>query len=344
MSDLYSRYLKLCEQFGMLSGISFELTNFCNFSCTHCYRVHGKSFLSPDLFYKALTEAENLGAIMVGFNGGEPTLHPQFLEFAQSVLCRGMHLTVLTNGSGLTNEVVDTLMPWRKGIHFQLSIYGTNPESGYKITGVPNAFQVSLDCGLKLQHLGFDLQVALLVLASTASDIRTFIAYLRSEEINYGLMPQLSIIENGDKSPHSLAASDDQLIGLLPFKSAFLADSAEPIVFPISNSSSTIACGAGITTFGIRVDGRILPCQVFSDPVLGNIATDSLNFALHCDARKQFLFDNGIPENCLSCALFSNCTRCPADALAETGSLTGIPSESCRIAKLRAKFHIDSSK
>jgi len=342
MSELYSRYVQLCEETGKLAGISFELTNYCNFSCKHCYRVHGNTFLEPEYFYKALSEAEALGAIMIGFNGGEPTLHPNFLEFASAVLKRGMHLSVLTNGSGLNDEVLDALQTWRKGVYFQYSLYGVDNRTGANITGVPEAFETAFSSVLDLQRHGFDLRVALLVISETADGLPELVARLRDMDIRTGLNPQLSVLENGDKVPLQLSATDDQIIRVLPFEGNWATEPNEPTAVLDGVNHRTVACSAGETSFGLRADGSIVPCQVFTAPVLGHISTDSLDSVLHGEARAQFLATNVIPDKCRACDLFSNCMRCPADAMFETGELAGIPQESCRIARLRAKMHVDS--
>jgi len=344
MSDLYARYINLCQETGHLAGVSFELTNQCNYRCSHCYRVHGQRFLEPGHFRKALDEAESLGAIMVGFNGGEPTIHPLFFQYAVSVLQRGMHLSVLSNGSGLTDEMLDALTRWRLGIHLQVSLYGTSPLSGEAITGVPDAFEATLARIFDLQTRGFDLRVSLLALEATAEGLPALIHGLREREIHIGLIPQISVSENGSTIPLGLRAPDDHLLPLFAFEGDWdTKDPLEPTI-ELRSEDDSLACNAGVTSLGIRADGSILPCLICTGPVLGNISADTLESVLQGEARRRFLETNVIPDNCRACEVRRFCLRCPADAMFETGSLTGIPEESCRIAKLRAKFHIDSRK
>ncbi len=344
MSELYSRYVQLCEENGKVDAISFELTNFCNFSCKHCYRVHGNIFLEQEYFHKTLLEAEALGAIMINFNGGEPTLHPHFFDFARHVLEHGMHLSVLTNGSGLTDPLLDALSPWCKGVYFQFSLYGISPQTCFDITGEPDAFEKTISRILAVHRHGFDLRVTLLALGETADGLPALISRLRDEGINIGLIVQLNSLENGQRPAPMLYATDDQILRLLPFSGNWETDHLEPTATWNGDPRRTIACSAGITSFGIRADGRIVPCQVFTSPDLGHVSTDSLASVLAGEARRRFLEANMIPDTCRNCDLWNFCMRCPADACFETGSLTGIPAESCRIARLRAKFHIDSRK
>jgi radical SAM protein with 4Fe4S-binding SPASM domain len=128
----------------------------------------------------------------------------------------------------------------------------------------------------------------------------------------------------------------------LPYEDLKTLEMGEPTTRSSFTQLRAYACGAGVTSLGIRADGRIVPCQVFTSPVLGHVSTDSLESVLRGPARAQFLASNVIPDKCRACDLFSHCMRCPADAMFETGELTGIPQESCRIARLRAKLHVDS--
>ena len=341
MGDLYSRYIQLARETGKLAGLSFELTNYCNFNCTHCYRIHGSSFLSEEIFHKALHEAEELGVIFVSFNGGEPTWHPKFVEFALAVLQRGMHLSVLTNGSGLTDSMLDALSAW-KGIHFQFSIYGYDTSTGAKITGTPDAFDKALQKIFILQQRGFDLRVSLLALNETADGLDALVALLLRSNIKIGLMPLLSAREDGDRTPIHFAAGDRQLEQLLKYEGIWSEDVLEPIANNLDDPGRTSACSAAQSSLGISVGGDIMPCQVLSRVHFGNITNNTLNASLNSDVRKSFLEANVIPPACGACKIFSTCFRCPGEAVFETGSLTGIPPESCRIARLRSKMRVDS--
>mgnify|MGYP000901125215 CR=1 FL=1 len=343
MNEISTRYSNLCEIENRLSGISFELTNDCNFSCSHCYRVHGANYFDRELFYKVLDEAENLGAIFVSFNGGEPTLHPDFLEFCLEILTRGLHLAVLTNGTGLSKNIVDSLVPY-KTVQFQISLYGTDRESGRRITGSPSAFEQTLFTIHFLVSRGVDVIVSLLARKDTSQNLPKLIEYLNNNKIKYILMPNLTSKENGEKLTKDLFADESDLTELLSLESQRILDTLEPNSSHFPDAERVRACSAGITSLGIRVNGDIVSCQVFIRPVFGNSRFLSLSQVMSGEPRRAFLDENFYPSTCKICEVANYCMRCPADALAETGSLTGIPAESCRIARLRAKFHIDSQR
>ncbi len=348
-TDVFSRYFQLCEEAGLLGSVSFELTDACNFSCTHCYRVHGRTHLSREIFFKALAEAEAMGVIMVSFNGGEPLVHPDFLEFAAEVLRRGMHLTVLTNAWHLTEPVLDALAPWAPNVHFQVSLYGTDDASALAITGVEGAHGRAFSHALAAMQRGFSVKVALLALQATAPGMPGLTARLEAAGLPYDIMFFLSAREDGDTSVQLLAPDDDALRALLPLRPVLPreTDEMDPAL-PAPSASSSLedspACGAGVTSLSVRADGRILPCQVFNTwPIFGYEPQVSLQEAFSSPARAAFLQANRTPGECLSCGMRRFCLRCPADVLHETGRLTGVPPSSCRVARIRQEWESKKS-
>ena len=82
------------------------LTQVCNRRCQYCFAREmltegadaGKNHMEPSMFEAALALAERSRAPEIRFLGGEPTLHPEFVRFAQQVLGRGFKLLVFSNG------------------------------------------------------------------------------------------------------------------------------------------------------------------------------------------------------------------------------------------------------
>lgn len=335
-ADVYSRYFQLCEEAGLLASLSFELTDACNFACTHCYRLHGSTFLDRGIFLKALGEAEEMGALLISFNGGEPTLHPEFLSFAREVLRRGLHLTVLTNAYRLAPDTMDELALWAQNVHFQISIYGVDNASGAAITGVQDAHERAFANACAALARGFSVKVALLALQSTAAGMANLVARLNAAQIPHDLMLFLSAREDGDVSIRGLAPDEDAMRGLLQLKSEMVsvADPLDPDQKWIA-SGDVRACGAGVTALAVRADGRILPCQVFySGHVWGQEPKNSLQEAFASPQRQEFLQANRVPEKCRACGDWQFCQRCPADVFNETGGLANVPPSICRLARL----------
>lgn len=83
-----------------LMEIGFELTNDCNLDCLHCIREKKDTgvFLPVDIIIRVLKEARIYGFQKVGFTGGEPTIHPDFLGIIDAVTSLGYPYYFVSNG------------------------------------------------------------------------------------------------------------------------------------------------------------------------------------------------------------------------------------------------------
>ena len=90
-----------------LTSFYLYLTSACNLRCRHCWIapsfVDGKpapsDYLDLDLLRRAVAEAKPLGLHNAKLTGGEPTLHPQFVEIVDLLTNEGLSLNMETNGT-----------------------------------------------------------------------------------------------------------------------------------------------------------------------------------------------------------------------------------------------------
>ena len=95
--------------------IDVELTNTCNFRCLMCptgnfSQVRSKGFMDEAVFYRILEQAAEHGTPLRFIRWGEPTSHPQFLEFLKATKEAGLLTHVNTNASYLDEEMMDALV------------------------------------------------------------------------------------------------------------------------------------------------------------------------------------------------------------------------------------------
>ncbi len=85
------------------------VTSNCNRRCPYCFAASRISFgdgpprpaprvISRDDFREALAFAKRGGVPVLGMLGGEPSLHPEFVDLVQEVLQEGVEVKVFTNG------------------------------------------------------------------------------------------------------------------------------------------------------------------------------------------------------------------------------------------------------
>lgn len=83
-----------------------DITQHCTLRCPHCMQNAGperNEMMSKDTFIKALQFAKDIGSKVIMISGGEPTSHPEFLDFLKIALnklhCGFLSVSVLSNGT-----------------------------------------------------------------------------------------------------------------------------------------------------------------------------------------------------------------------------------------------------
>ncbi len=332
---IWEKYRTLAMAQKELSSVDLELTRWCNLSCVHCYKLRTPEPMSETVFNRALQAIEKSGAMLVGFNGGEPLSHPLFLTFAKRVLESGRLLTVVTNGTLLTQELLEALSPYR-GIRFQISLYGTDRHSFHALTqGPPHLWDSLMELLPTIPRLGLHLETVLLVLKETAAGLPRLYAQLDSWGVNPFLNPVLFPREDGDPAPlaHQVTQKEFDTISHL----------LESAAYPQCEGTCR-ACGAGASSLAISHRGELFPCLLLPRH-LGNIGVDSLKDAIQSSESVEFTSANCVPARCMSCDWYADCVRCPGGASFGTQDVQTIPPNVCEIAKMRtlSRRHARSS-
>ncbi|MGH9640949.1 MAG: radical SAM/SPASM domain-containing protein [Terriglobales bacterium] len=85
--------------------ITLYLTERCNSRCVSCdYWRHGRVDMTPASVARLLPELRALGTRTVLISGGEPLIHPQWIEIAQTLRTADLELWLLTSGLSLVKH------------------------------------------------------------------------------------------------------------------------------------------------------------------------------------------------------------------------------------------------
>ncbi len=118
-------------------SLHLYLTNKCNLSCPHCYMFSGNANLgelSTEEILKILYDYKTIAkGTRVTFSGGEPLVRSDFCLISQSAYELGLEVKLLTNGSMIKPNHIDTLANYLSSV--QISIDGYSEESNSKIRG-----------------------------------------------------------------------------------------------------------------------------------------------------------------------------------------------------------------
>jgi len=96
-----------------LRGVEFSITPDCQSKCQFCYASKfykkGEELLTLDEIESTWTQAKAMGAFCANLLGGEPLLHPQFLDIIRLLEPKKHLVTFSTNCIALTEDIVKEL-------------------------------------------------------------------------------------------------------------------------------------------------------------------------------------------------------------------------------------------
>ena len=104
---------KVCDN-RYFPAMNWMITGKCNYNCLHCFNAADNSRLQSEFTMeeaeRLICEAEKCGINTFTITGGEPMLHPHFMEIIRSIYAHNMYVEELnTNGHFLTQEILDEM-------------------------------------------------------------------------------------------------------------------------------------------------------------------------------------------------------------------------------------------
>jgi radical SAM protein with 4Fe4S-binding SPASM domain len=123
--------------------VVWNYTDACNLHCKHCYQDAGR-MSSDELGLEArlniVDQLVDNDVVAIAFSGGEALLRNDFWEVARHASRKGLHLSLATNGTLLTQDVVSRLTD--VGIeYFEISLDSIEPSKHDAFRGVSGAWE-----------------------------------------------------------------------------------------------------------------------------------------------------------------------------------------------------------
>lgn len=120
-----------------------ELTYACPLQCPYCSNpvdyAQYQDELSTEDWKRVLTQARKMGAVQLGFSGGEPLLRKDFVELLKHARELGYYTNLITSGYGLSEEKIIELKA--AGLdHIQVSFQASTEELNNILAGT-DSFQ-----------------------------------------------------------------------------------------------------------------------------------------------------------------------------------------------------------
>lgn len=95
--------------------ILLELLPFCNLNCSHCFYRSSKDFssqrfLAKEKIYSIINKLVKDKINKLVLTGGEPTLHPNFIEVSEKAISKIPKVSICTNGVISNNKLEDKVI------------------------------------------------------------------------------------------------------------------------------------------------------------------------------------------------------------------------------------------
>ncbi len=99
----------------------------------------------------------------IEITGGEPTLHPDFLDIVEYAAKRVSMVGILTNGVYLPPGTIERLSKYREKLFFSISLDSHDPEYHDRFRGIPGAWKKTVSNIKQLTSAGYKVRVAMTV-------------------------------------------------------------------------------------------------------------------------------------------------------------------------------------
>lgn len=336
---------------------TFELTGRCNLSCKMCLvRIGQQQICESGMREKTAREwidmaeqARDAGTFSLLLTGGEVMLRPDFCEIYEAISKMGFILTVYTNATMVTDEIMGMLKkhpPHKIGV----TMYGASNETYAEMCGCADGYDRFVEGVRKLSTLPSLLGTRTTIIKDNLKDLSAMKEFTRRE---FGEDKTLTVsrfvadkIRGGVAHPKSCRLSPEENVELIHNKIAALSHEVQKGAITLTKITEKFQvqhgvrqaegryifeqCGAGINSYAISWDGKMFACELldrgYTEPF--DIGFDKAWEYL----PEQYPLTKNI-QACSECEVAGLCEVCPATRLAETGDWFGVPEYSCGEAR-----------
>ena len=313
-----------------------ELTFACPVQCSYCSNplelsASRKNELSTEEWIRVMRQARKLGAVQLGFSGGEPLVRTDLEELVVEAKSLGYYINLITSSIGLTTEKITTLKGAGLG-HIQISFQGSNRESN-KLLGGTDSFDHKVAMTKEVIKQELPLGLNFVLHRQNMHQVKEFLTMAQSLGAEFVELANCQYYGWGLHNREHLLPSQEQLIDAEritnEFREQHKGDMDIFFVAPDYYDDRPKKCsnGWGSTFITVNPEGEVLPCQaakVIPGLEFPNVRDHELTDIWHkSDLFNRFRGTDWMTEPCKSCPEKEiDLGGCRCQALMLTGDAT----------------------
>jgi len=323
-------------------SVHIDLTMRCNERCIHCYRViERRPELTTEELKTLLGDVARAGTLYLTFSGGEVFLRADLFELIEHA--RRLHFDVRLKSNALliTPEKAARLRALAVR-EVDISIYSADPTVHDWVTKVPGSLGRSLEGAALLRDAGVTVKLNCPLMKQNVGHYKEIRALAERLGVLSGFDPMITAKNDGDTSPVKLRITREELRQVLqdPALNPHRGKPAPVESGPgyVRSDLDDIPCGASHNACYISAYGDVMPC-VAMPIACGNVRDEPFAEIWHRSPEMLRVRSIRIRDlhTCSTCAASPFCTRCPGQALVETGDLHGPSPANCEHALVAAQ-------
>jgi radical S-adenosyl methionine domain-containing protein 2 len=141
-----------------VKSVNWHITGRCNYHCKFCFSQQlDEEVTSLERADVILRHVRKMGMEKINFVGGEPTLHPLFIDYIKLAKGMGFVVSFVTNGSQLNEDTIKKLKPFVDWIGLSIDSADETVEkalgrgNGCHVQQIFNLAQIIHEAGIKLK-------------------------------------------------------------------------------------------------------------------------------------------------------------------------------------------------
>lgn len=323
-----------------LKNIHIEIADKCNENCLHCYipPIYKNKFMRDNVFYKIIDEGRDMNILNVTLSGGEPLLHPQFIEFLRKCNEKDLSVNVLSNLTLLDDNIL-VEMKKNKLLSVQTSLYSMDASVHDAITQKPGSFEKTKSAVIRLQAANIPVQISCPIIKQNKDSFKEVIRWSESRNIAISINPVIfaaydhkNVNLNNRLNIEEVEKVIDSQLSVE--KIAFLKDKAK---YKYSQEEESI-CDICRYSFCVSSKGIAFPCVGWKNMKIGDVRECSIRDIWEKSPKIKSLRNIKIRHflKCVSCENKGYCTICMMINANENanGDMFVVNNFNCRVAEM----------
>ncbi|MEE0617266.1 radical SAM/SPASM domain-containing protein [Intestinibacter bartlettii] len=334
-----------------ISG-TFELSPLCNMDCKMCYIKMSKEkqesiarLRTKEEWIELAQKAKEKGMLFLLLTGGEPFLVKDFKELYIELHKMGFCISINSNGTMIDEDVIEWLKHYPP-MRINMTLYGASNETYGRLCNNPKGFMQVTKAISLLKENNIQVKLNCSVTPYNKDDLKQMMDFAEEHDLviqatSY-MFPPLRKDKTKIGQNNRFNAEDAAFYGayISAYSNGFdrfkeYIESGQLALYDADDDCGVVEgdhmrCRAGITSFWMTWEGKMLPCGMIPDE--GKDPWE-VGFDEAWENAKNIVSEITLPVKCAGCGKKDECRACAAMVYTETGTYDKVPQYRCEMTK-----------